>query len=117
MNDRIRKRGDFMIYRPDYIKAIKPFINQPIVKILCGVRRSGKSTIFEMIKDELKNQGIKDEQIIVRKYTEMDIPEDLSAKQMYDDIVSQMKEAKKYYVLLDEVQEIPNWEKSSQQLT
>ena len=101
-----------MIYRPDYIKAIKPFINQPIVKILCGVRRSGKSTIFEMIKDELKNQGIKDEQIIVRKYTEMDIPEDLSAKQMYDDIVSQMKEDKKYYVLLDEVQEIPNWEKA-----
>lgn len=93
-----------MIYRPDYIKAIKPFINQPIVKILCGVRRSGKSTIFEMIKDELKNQRIKDEQIIVRKYTEMDIPEDLSAKQMYDDIVSQMKEDKKYYVLLDEVQ-------------
>ena len=101
-----------MIYRPDYIKAIKPFINQPIVKILCGVRRSGKSTIFEMIKDELKNQGIKDEQIIVRKYTEMDIPEDLSAKQMYDDIVSQLNEDKKYYVLLDEVQEIPNWEKA-----
>lgn len=101
-----------MIYRPDYIKAIKPFINQPIVKILCGVRRSGKSTIFEMIKDELKNQGIKDEQIIVRKYTEMDMPEDLSAKQMYDDIVSQMKEDRKYYVLLDEVQEIPNWEKA-----
>lgn len=101
-----------MIYRPDYIKAIKPFINQPIVKILCGVRRSGKSTIFEMIIDELKNQGIKDEQIIVRKYTEMDMPEDLSAKQMYDDIISQMKEEKKYYVLLDEVQEIPNWEKA-----
>lgn len=101
-----------MIYRPDYIKAIKPFINQPIVKILCGGRRSGKSTIFEMIKDELKNQGIKDEQIILRKYTEMDIPEDLSAKQMYDDIVSQMNEDKKYYVLLDEVQEIPNWEKA-----
>lgn len=101
-----------MIYRPDYIKAIKPFINQPIVKILPGVRRSGKSTIFEMIQDELKNQGIKDEQIIVRKYTEMDMPEDLSAKQMYDDIVSQMKEDKKYDVLLDEVQEIPNWEKA-----
>ena len=45
-----------MIYRPDYIKAIKPFINQPIVKILPGVRRSGKSTIFKMIKDELKNR-------------------------------------------------------------
>ena len=88
-----------MIYRPDYIKAVKPFINQLIVKILCGVRRSGKSTIFEMIKDE---------QIIVIKYNEMDMQEDLSAKQMYHDIVSQMKEDKKYYVLLDKVQEIPN---------
>ncbi len=42
-----------MIYRPDYIKAVKPFINQPIVKILSGVRRCGKSTIFGRIHDEL----------------------------------------------------------------
>ena len=40
-----------MINRPDYIEAVKPFIDKPLVKILAGVRRCGKSTIFEMLKD------------------------------------------------------------------
>ena len=38
-----------MILRPSYIEAIAPFIDQPLVKILAGVRRCGKSTIFEML--------------------------------------------------------------------
>ena len=42
-----------MINRPNYIEAIKPFIDQPLVKILAGIRRCGKSTIFEMLKEEL----------------------------------------------------------------
>ena len=42
-----------MIIRPDYIRAVTPFINVPLVKILAGVRRSGKSTIFDMLKEEL----------------------------------------------------------------
>ena len=42
--------GDTMINRPGYIAAIAPFIDQPLVKILAGVRRCGKSTIFEMLK-------------------------------------------------------------------
>ena len=47
-----------MIFRPDYIEAIKPFINQPLVKILAGIRRCGKSTIFEMIRQELLKRRI-----------------------------------------------------------
>ena len=58
-----------MIYRPDYIKAVKPFVNQPIVKIFSGVRRCGKSTIFKRIQDELIKEGIKEENIIRKKYT------------------------------------------------
>ena len=42
-----------MIFRPDYIEAIIPFIDKPVVKILSGVRRCGKSTIFEMLQEEL----------------------------------------------------------------
>ena len=43
-----------MINRPNYIEAIKPFIDQPLVKILAGIRRCGKSTIFEMLEEELR---------------------------------------------------------------
>ena len=57
-----------MIFRPDYIEAIKPFINQPLVKILAGIRRCGKSTIFEMIRQELLERGIPEDHIIMKKY-------------------------------------------------
>ena len=46
-----------MINRPDYIAAIEPFIDKPLVKILAGIRRCGKSTIFEMLREELLRRG------------------------------------------------------------
>lgn len=101
-----------MINRPDYMNAIKPFMDQPIVKILAGVRRSGKSTIFDMVCLELVRRGISKDHIIYKKYTEMDVPSDITAKQMYDELTALMKGKERCYVLLDEVQEVPGWEKA-----
>ena len=58
-----------MILRSDYIEAVKPFMDAPLVKILTGVRRCGKSTIFEMIRQELLERGIPEDHIIMKKYT------------------------------------------------
>ena len=58
-----------MILRPDYIEAVKPFMDAPLVKILTGVRRCGKSTIFEMIRQELLERGIPEDHIVMKKYT------------------------------------------------
>ena len=101
-----------MILRPDYIEAVKPFMDAPLVKILTGVRRCGKSTIFEMIRPELLERGIPEDHIIMKKYTEMDIPDTITAKQMYDELVSRVEDDKRYYFLLDEIQEIKGWEKA-----
>ena len=101
-----------MIFRPDYVEAVRPFIDQPLVKILAGVRRSGKSTIFEMIREELKQRGVGDDRIILKKYTEMDVPENITAKQMYDELTFAMTGEGRYYLLLDEIQEVPGWEKA-----
>lgn len=101
-----------MILRPDYIEAVKPFMNAPLVKILTGVRRCGKSTIFEMIRQELLERGIPEDHIVIKKYTEMDIPDTITAKQMYDELVSRVEDDKRYYFLLDEIQEIKGWEKA-----
>ena len=57
-----------MILRPDYIEAVKPFMDAPLVKILTGVRRCGKSTIFEMIRQELLERGIPEDHIVIKKY-------------------------------------------------
>ena len=101
-----------MILRPNYIEAIKPFIDKPLVKILSGIRRCGKSTIFEMLKDELLSRGIPADRIIHKGYTEMDIPETITAKEMYDELISAMDGKERCYLLLDEIQEINGWEKA-----
>ena len=100
-----------MIVRPDYIHAITPFIDQPLVKILAGVRRCGKSTIFEMLADELRSRGIPEDHIIQKRYTEMDIPEDISAKDMYEELLNNIQGKGRCYLLLDEIQEVKGWER------
>ena len=100
-----------MIIRPDYLKAIAPFIDKPLVKILVGIRRCGKSTIFEMLKEKLVAHGVSEEQIICKRYTEMDIPENITARQMYDELLAAMDGKERCYILLDEVQEIDGWER------
>ncbi len=101
-----------MINRPDYIEAVKPFIDKPLVKILAGVRRCGKSTIFEMLKEEFLRRGVSMDHIICKRYTEMDIPENITAKQMYDELAAAMADKGHCYLLLDEIQEIDGWEKA-----
>lgn len=100
-----------MILRPDYVTEIKKFIDVPLVKVLSGVRRCGKSTILSMIKDELEtNRNIKHENILSRKYNEV-IYDDMTAKEMYMDLVKDIVNDDRYYLFLDELQEIKGWEK------
>ncbi|SEL55714.1 hypothetical protein SAMN02910353_02879 [Ruminococcus sp. YRD2003] len=99
-----------MILRPDYINAIEPFIDSPVVKILAGVRRCGKSTILEMVAAELEKRGVEKENIIERRYSEI-MYDDFSAKEMYSDIKTAISDKGRCYLLLDELQEIKGWEK------
>jgi len=53
-----------MIIRPLYLDAIKPFIDKPLIKIITGIRRSGKSTILRLLEDELVVRGVRRENIL-----------------------------------------------------
>ena len=99
-----------MILRPDYIEALKPYIDPPLVKILSGVRRCGKSTILMMLADELRARGVSSECIIERRYNEMKY-DGFTAKEMYRDLMDVLTGKDRCYLLLDEVQEIDGWEK------
>lgn len=100
-----------MILRPDYVENIKKFIDIPLVKILAGVRRCGKSTILEMIKNELiLNRNISEENIITRNYNEVTY-DNMTFKEMYEDLIKEFENDNKYYLFLDELQEINGWEK------
>ena len=100
-----------MILRPDYIQAILPFVDAPLVKILSGVRRCGKSTILEMIKEEFQVRGIASGNIITRNYASAEFGEPFSSRDMYADLRSSIEGKGRCYLLLDELQEIDGWEK------
>lgn len=101
-----------MIIRPHYMKMLKTYRDVPLVKILAGVRRCGKSTILEMLRDDLKNDGVSDDHIIFEQFTSEDMTEGLTDREMYSSIKEKMTDEGKYYILLDEVQEIDGWEKA-----
>ena len=99
-----------MIDRSDYVKKITAFTDAPFVKILTGVRRCRKSTILQMIVDALKNRGVPQERILFYRFDSMEY-EDMTAKQLYEEIKSRLSPAERTYLFLDEVQEIDGWEK------
>ena len=101
-----------MIIRPQYIHMLKTYRDIPLVKILAGIRRCDKSTILEMLRDDLQKSGIEASHIISMSYTSEELDDGMTDKDMYNDIKAQMIDDGRYYLLLDEVQEIDGWEKA-----
>lgn len=100
-----------MIERPLYLNKIIPFVDTPFVKILTGVRRCGKSTILKMIQKKLKEEHhITDEQILSYRFDSMEY-EDMTSKELYQELKTKILNTKKTYLFLDEIQEINGWEK------
>ena len=101
-----------MIVRPYYLDILRTYRDVPLVKILAGIRRCGKSTILDMLKDDLIGSGVSADHVIHLRYTSEELDDGMTAKQMYRDIKGRMTDGQRYYLLLDEVQEVEGWEKA-----
>ena len=101
-----------MIVRTHYLNTLKNYRDVPLVKILAGIRRSGKSTILDMLKDDLIGSGISADHVIYMRYTSEELDDNITDKQMYFEIKDKMTDSRRYYLLLDEVQEVDGWEKA-----
>lgn len=101
-----------MVLRPQYMNTLRQYRDVPLVKILAGIRRCGKSTILEMLRDDLMAGGVAADRVIFLRYTSEDFDEGMTDRDMYKDIRSRMTGEGRYYLLLDEVQEIEGWEKA-----
>ncbi len=101
-----------MVIRPQYRDILRTYRNVPLVKILAGIRRCGKSTILEMLRDDLLESGIASDHILFMRYTSEDFDDGMTHKDMYHSIKSHITDGERYYILLDEVQEIEGWEKA-----
>lgn len=99
------------ILRPDYLNQVKEFIDKPFVKIITGLRRSGKSEFLKMIKSEIISRGVDEANIIFINFEELSTLEITNHVKLAAFILSKMTDDKRYYLLLDEVQIIGQWEK------
>ena len=106
------KEANHMIIRPQYMNTLKTYRDVPLVKILAGIRHCGKSTILDMLRDDLQSTEIAADHIISMRYTSEDFDDGMTDKDMYRSIKEQMTDDGRYYLLLDEVQEISGWEKA-----
>lgn len=100
-----------MVIRERYLKLIRPFYNQDLIKVLIGIRRSGKSVILKQIIDELIANGVDDNHIIYINFEDYDFEEYTDAKKLNDYIKEKIIDDKKYYIFFDEIQNVEKWEK------
>lgn len=100
-----------MIIRERYLKQIRPFYNQELIKVLIGIRRSGKSVILTQIIDELTKQAIDEEHIIYMNFEDFDYEDYANPKKLHNYVKEKIKDDKKYYIFFDEIQNVNSWEK------
>ena len=102
-----------MIKRNLYLEEIKKYINKPIIKVITGMRRSGKSMILKLIQEELQNIGIVKENIIYMNFESLTFMDIKDFEALYKHIIEKTSDKKgKIYILLDEIQEVKGWEKA-----
>lgn len=100
-----------MIKREIYMSRIRPFIGNDLIKVLTGIRRSGKSVMLELIKDELRASGEKDAQFICFNFEDMTNARLCTATALHEEIKNRIAEIDgKAYLFFDEIQEVDQWE-------
>lgn len=100
-----------MIERKEYLEKLKKWKDKDLIKVITGIRRCGKSTLFEIYIDYLKSIGIEDNHIISVNLENPDNEFD-TYKELYKYVKEQIKDKKQYYVFLDEVQKVSDFQKA-----
>lgn len=100
-----------MIKREMYLKKIRDSYNSELIKIIVGVRRSGKSVLMMQIIDELKEKGINEDHIIYINFEDYDYTDYTKPKEFNKYIKDKIKDNDKYYLLFDEIQNVEDFEK------
>lgn len=102
-----------MLYKREmYLSRIRKYYDLDIIKVLTGVRRAGKSKLLEQVKLELIERNVDKNQILFLNFEDLDFAAINDAKKLNDYIVSRMKNEQKYYIFLDEIQHVNEFEKA-----
>lgn len=101
-----------MIQRDEYLKFLLEWKDQQIIKVISGIRRCGKSTLFELFREKLLQDGVDEKQIIDINFEDADNAELCDYKKLHDHIKGRMLPDKMNYIFLDEIQHVDQFQKA-----
>jgi len=116
-SNRIVAEVKALIQRPQYMERIIAFKNHKLIKVITGLRRCGKSTLLQLFKQDLLESGTAAEHIIDINFELMAFDHIREYRQFYQLIRDMIPKTGKCYLLLDEVQQVANWEKAVNSLS
>lgn len=99
-----------MVKRERYLQRIRPFYDSEMVKVITGIRRCGKSTLMQQIITEMKQQNIADDHIIYINFEDYKYRAISNPDALYEYIENKIKDTEKYYLFIDEIQNVLNFE-------
>ncbi len=100
-----------MVIREQILRKIRPFYDSELIKVLIGLRRSGKSVLLRQIMDELVKSGVEESQIIYMNFEDFQYSSITNAEQLYQYICDRRKKEEKYYLFFDEIQMVKEFER------
>ena len=101
-----------MIPREEYITKLEAFRNKQIIKVVTGLRRSGKTTLMELYEDKLRKVGVLEEQIIHINFEDVDYDYIETYKDLHSEVVKRLVPDRMNYIILDEVQRVEGFERA-----
>lgn len=101
-----------MIERTEYINKLINFKDKQLIKVITGVRRCGKSTLFRLFQDYLKKEGVGSKQIQSINFEDMAFNDLLEPKNLYDYVMKHAQKGKKNYIFLDEIQNVKDFQRA-----
>ena len=101
-----------MIEREEYIKKLKMWKDEKVIKVVTGIRRCGKSTLLKMYQEYLIENGVLKEQIVFMNFEELENEDYLDYKTLYKYLISKLKPEKMTYIFLDEIQKVSEFQKA-----
>lgn len=100
-----------MIQRPQYMEFLMDWKDKQIIKVVSGIRRCGKSTLFDLFQESLCAEGVEESQIIAVNFEDMENEPLCDYKKLYEYIKQRMLPGKMNYIFLDEIQHVPDYQK------
>lgn len=101
-----------MIQRKEYLDKLVSFKDKELIKVVTGIRRCGKSTLFKLFQEYLLNNGVDENQIISINFEDLEYEDLTDYRKLYDYIKPRLIKDKKNYIFLDEIQNVEKFEKA-----